>query len=537
MRDSAWYGAGEGNKAEFSPHIAGAWSGGVVGATQKSIVLVTVDCLRADHVGFGGYQRPTTPFLDSLAAESFVFPAAIVAGSPTYYSLPAMLAARSPLALGRDVLGLAPGEPVLASVLKHSAYATAAFSAANPYISARFGYDQGFGLFRDFLEEPENGDSSQGHSLPRNGHNQPASNWVGRLNENLQKASRRSKALAGIYDELYFRYCQRAMLPAGSLDALRRFPAADAIVDLVCSWLCSLDQQPFFLWLHLMDPHAPYYPKPKALQLMGKRISADRARYVNSFWLRHDVDARRLARYRDEIIDLYDAGIRGVDAQMERLVEALRDLGLWENCVFALTADHGEEFLEHGGRYHAPAGLLEELIRVPLLLRVPGAGKKQVTQCPFSLVDLAPTLLEAAQVQVTAEFQGRSRWREIRQGVGWDEPALVECVAGCTNPFHRHSGNRMGPRVLAVREVRYKLVLEFDPPRERLYDLESDPRELTPLPTDAEKAVRGRFLQYAREHIERSRRQRGPELVLRARLAELRLEWANSAHASETAGF
>src|SRR5271163_4874124 len=120
--------------------------------TQKSIVLVTVDCLRADHVGFMGYSRPVTPFLDSLAAESFVFPAAIVAGAPTYYSFPAILASRYPLALGRDLLGLAAEEPTLASALRQAGYATAAFSAANPYISSRFGYQQGFDTFSDFLD-------------------------------------------------------------------------------------------------------------------------------------------------------------------------------------------------------------------------------------------------------------------------------------------------------------------------------------------------------------------------------------------------
>src|ERR1700722_3744193 len=120
--------------------------------TQKPIVLVTVDCLRADHVGFGGYQLPTTPFLDSIVSESFVFPAAIVAGAPTYYSFPAILASRYPLALGRDEVGLGPGEPTLASVLKQAGFVTAAFSAANPYLSSRFGYAQGFDVFRDFLE-------------------------------------------------------------------------------------------------------------------------------------------------------------------------------------------------------------------------------------------------------------------------------------------------------------------------------------------------------------------------------------------------
>src|SRR2546423_13798168 len=122
-------------------------------STQKSIVLVTVDCLRADHVGFMGYERPTTPFLDSLASANFVIPAAIVAGAPTYYSFPAILGSRHSLALGRDVLGLAPGEPSLATVLKQAGYATAGITAANPYLSLQFGYDQGFNEFRDYLSD------------------------------------------------------------------------------------------------------------------------------------------------------------------------------------------------------------------------------------------------------------------------------------------------------------------------------------------------------------------------------------------------
>src|SRR5215470_16803105 len=118
---------------------------------QKSVLLVTVDCLRADHVGFMGYKRPTTPFLDSLSAESFVLSTAITGGAPTYYSFPTILASRYPLALGRDQIGLAPGEASLATILKEAGYATAAFCAGNPYLSARFGYEQGFDVFEDFL--------------------------------------------------------------------------------------------------------------------------------------------------------------------------------------------------------------------------------------------------------------------------------------------------------------------------------------------------------------------------------------------------
>src|SRR5215467_6076084 len=116
-------------------------------SAPRSLVLITVDCLRADHVGFLGYARPVTPFLDSLAKTSTVFSQAIVAGAPTYFSFPAIMASRYPLGLGREVLGIAPGEPTIATALRETGYETAAFVAGNPYLTSRFGYDQGFEHF------------------------------------------------------------------------------------------------------------------------------------------------------------------------------------------------------------------------------------------------------------------------------------------------------------------------------------------------------------------------------------------------------
>lgn len=493
----------------------------------KSVILITVDCLRGDHVGFNGYAKPTTPFLDSLAAEGFVFPAAIVAGAPTYYSFPAILAGRAPLALGRDLLGVAPGEPTLATEFSHAGYATAAMSAANPYLSGRFGYAQGFDSFADCLDD--------GGEISSTSQNQVASadSWSSRLNRWMQKASRGFPPAARVYDEVYFRYCQRNLPEAGSLDRLRRFPAADQIVDRARSWLDSIGQRPFFLWLHFMDPHAPYYPKREALQLMGEEVTPARARYLNSLWQR-DISRRRLEGHKKEMIALYDAGIRWVDAQVQRLAASLEATGVWKNCVLAFTGDHGEEFLDHGGRFHPPQRLMEELIRVPLLLRVPGSEKRKLTPSPFSLVDLAPTLMNAAESGTDHSFGGHDRWPQIAQGVGWDEPAIVECASGCTNPFHR--GGRLEPRVLAVREARYKLVLDFARKNESLYDLEADPGERSPLPPSALPAVRRRLLERARDHVTGSR-QRDADLRLRAQLADLRLEWANSMTASSTAGF
>jgi len=489
---------------------------------RKSLVLVTVDCLRADHCGFMGYGRRTTPFLDQLARESFVFPAAIVAGVPTYYSVPSILASRPPLAFGREVVGLAAGEQNIASALRQSGYATAFFGAANPYLSKRFGYDFGFDTFRDFLDE-----SLAPISAPA----LPSPSEMGlaqRLNRSLDKVSHRFAPLAAAYDELYFQYCQRWAAPAaGSLDTLRRFPSADVIVDQAAAWLASAGARPFFFWLHFMDPHSPYYPTAKSQELLGGRqTSAARARYLNACWNRWDIGPRRLRRYRHDIVALYDSGVCWVDVQIARFVEVMRRAQLWESCIFALTADHGEEFLDHDGRYHPPSGLAEQLIRVPLLLRVPGIQQKELSKAPFSLLDLGPTLFDAAELPLPAEFQGKSRWAEIRDGRTWSEPAFAECISGCTNPLR--SDARRGPRILAVREARYKLVLNFESSSENLFDLEADPAERTPLPNDVAKAERRRLLEAALGHLKKPR-QPVSERYLRTRLRDIELDLGNAA--------
>lgn len=490
-------------------------------AAAKSLVLITIDCLRADHVGFLGYHRPTTPFLDSLAPESMVVPNAIVAGAPTYYSLPAVMASRYPLALGRDVIGLAPGETTLASVFNESGYATGAFLAGNPYLSRRFGYDAGFEVFRDFLE-------SDGDAVPNESRNIQSGAPLNRLNSLLAAASHKLGSMGSVYDELYFQYCQHlASPPAESFDALRAFPSADVIVKEAAAWISENRSRPFFLWLHLMDPHSPYYPKQEALEWMGDgALHSSRARYLNSYWNRGDIGVQRLGRHQEEIVALYDAGIRWVDSQIEILVDNLRTDNLWSDCALAVTADHGEEFLDHGGRYHPPSRLNEELIRVPLLLRVPGAGEIQPSQSPFSLLHLAPTLLDAVNLPVPGNFRGRSHWAKLQKGQSWEGPAIVESVGGCTNPFRAE--DRLRARVLAVREARYKLVLDFSSSAENLFDLQTDPAEVRPLDKNEQKPVRKRLLERARQHVVESVQSRDAGHRLDARLRDLQLEWAHS---------
>ena len=475
---------------------------------KRSLVLITTDCLRADHVGFMGYARGTTPVLDRLASESTIVPTAIVAGTPTYFSLPALLASRPPLALGRDIIGIAPGEPTLASVLRDEAYATAAFCAGNPYLSPRFGYHQGYDLFRDFLDADQ----------PAGCVFQPSPLRT-RLNSGLQNLSSSNRILRAAYNELYFQYCQRfAGERPRSLDHLRRFPSADVIVDHARAWLSSLGSQPFFLWLHFMDPHSPYYPQGGAFR--GEKVSPFRARYLNSLWNRGDLGPARLRRYRDHVVRLYDAGIRWVDAQVGRLLDILKRFRQWDDCLFAFTADHGEEFLDHGGRYHQPLKLTEELIRVPLLLRAPGLPAVRACDRPFSLLNLAPTLLDCAGVNSPPEFRGRSHRDLIINQQSWSAPAIVEAVEGCSNPFRLES--RFQGRILAVRDHRYKLVLRFHPQREEWFDLAADPLEHNPLAAPPDPSAGENLLYAALQHLRQTSARRSPAVRLGAAISDIR---------------
>ena len=485
-------------------------------STPRSLVLITVDCLRADHVGFLGYARGTTPFLDTLSAESVVFANAIVAGSPTYYSFPAIMASRSPLAFGRDVVGLVPDEPTIASTLHDSGYATAAFLAANPYLSPRFGYHQGFGVFEDFLGKP---DSESAETITPSSGNSIRS----KLNRSLAETFHKFGPLGKIYDELYFQYCQHAsngLTP--SWKSLQRFPTADVIVDHAEAWLRTLSGKPFFLWLHFMDPHSPYYPNQESLRVMENGIDPARAQYINSFWNRGDLGPNRLGRHRKEIIALYDAGIRWVDIQLSRLQKELVNLGLWNDCVFALTADHGEEFLDHGGRYHSPAKLYEELIHVPLLIRTPEISGS-VKTAPVSLTQLAPTLCEVLDIPAPWNFRGSS---VLTAPLVQDAPVIAESIGRCTNPFQ--GSQRLNARILCVRSADHKLILDFGSSEEQFFNLRNDPRELNFLPLADETKVRKRLLGAARDYMSDSLQLRNEDQRFEAQLQRLRLEWQDS---------
>jgi arylsulfatase A-like enzyme len=196
-------------------------------------------------------------------------------------------------------------------------------------------------------------------------------------------------------------------------------------------------KKPFFVWLHYGYPHAPYAPKGKPLFGTGT-------------------------------IDRYDGEIRRADDQVGELTRFLRESKLEEKTIIVITADHGEEFGEHGGRFHAPK-LYSELLHVPLIVHVPGIQPRAVDAIA-ELVDVAPTLCELTRLKPDC--------------AGFDGESLLGLLEGerAKQPHSAYAEIQLPERGLVRRSLytdRYRLIDDIEKGRLELYELASDPGELS----------------------------------------------------------
>ena len=273
---------------------------------QRDFLLISVDALRADHLGSYGYPRPTTPHMDALAKDAVVFEHAYAPTPHTSYSVTSLMTGKymRPLLLQ----GIAEDSDTWAGLLRTYGYRTAAF-----YPPAVFFIDPDrFQGFRD---------SFLGFEY----------RWV-----EFAEGARRVQQL-GEYLET------------------------------------APDDKRLFTWVHLFAPHEPYEQHPEFA--FGERD-----------------------------LDRYDSEVRFADETVGALVSAFR--ARRPNSVVILTADHGEEFGEHGGHYHGTS-VYEEQVRVPLIVSAPGSlGARRIAE-PVQTIDLLPTLLTALDIPKPPRLRGR----------------------------------------------------------------------------------------------------------------------------------
>lgn len=368
----------------FACGVPGTRGGGAairqaLGSEQPNVILVTIDTLRADYLGSYGSKRVETPHLDRLAREGARF---TNAATTVPFTLPAhssiMTGTYPPYHGVRENVGYALGEdvPTLAATLAEAGYHTAGFVSA-------FVLDSRWGIGRGFEHYDDEFDTDQ--------------------------------------------------MQARNMGSVQRDGAET--LDAVLGWLDDRPAGPFFLWMHLFDPHDPYTPpEPYASRYRGRPYAGEVA-YTDSL----------IGRFRDE----------------------LEQRDLLDSSLLVLTGDHGEGLGDHGEAFHGYF-VYESTVHVPLIIRAPGIAAGRVIGDAVSHIDLLPTILEVANVLPPRQAQGRSLVPLLL-----DEPDEAAERTAYTESYYALLHYGWAP-LRSLRNTRYKFI---DAPRPELYELEPDPGE------------------------------------------------------------
>jgi arylsulfatase A-like enzyme len=387
-----------------------------------NLALVTVDSLRADHVGCYGYERETTPNIDELASRSHVFTDTVAHACATRPSFPSLLTSTQGMLYG-GFDHLSEKQVPLSVPLSEEGYATGGFHS-NPFLSEEFGYARGFDSFSDSEDDP---------TLASRIRKYVSNNLDGPVHDFLEWLYNRGQEHAGV-------------------DVGSYYQDAESLTDEALAWVESAEE-PWFLWIHYMDPHHPYIP-PDEHQVFGETLSKRRGVKLRQRVL-DDPEALSEEDWSD-LVDLYDDEIRYTDAEIGRLIRGLDD------ATWMLTADHGEEFYEHENFGHKNR-FYEEHIHVPLLFGGAGVEESGRHDDLVGLNDVPVTLLEEAGVEAPETYRGRHVLSGERDRVvgGWA----------------RNAGTDLDRIRLMSRTSDEKYIRNDEADTEQLYDLRDDPAE------------------------------------------------------------
>ena len=395
-------------------------------AKPPNVVLVSIDSLRADHVGCYGYPKPTTPGIDRLAAEGVRLDQAIATTSWTLPSHATMFTGLHSYTHGLVDNGLKLGDDLvtLAEVFRGAGYHTAGFFGA-PYLHPTYGLDQGFETYVSCM----------------------------------------TKIGTDVLPDALREVAQGDVIP----------PHADITgprtLEEVTKWLGGIDERPFFLFIHLWDPHYDYIPPDEYLRMFDPDYTGtvDGRSLLRNEAVHEGMPRRDL----EHLIALYDGEIRFTDDILGRILAELERRVDPASVLLVVTADHGEEFFDHGQKGHQKT-LYDEVVRVPMIVRWPGTlapGRVVTTQVGH--VDLMPTLLSLAGVELASPTQGRDVGPLLRGESLPERPVLMDLQVA----RHQLYGVRVDGKKFLNFPTRRFWQYGF-----QYFDLREDPAERNRLP-------------------------------------------------------
>lgn len=394
---------------------------------RPNVIWFSIESLRADHIGCYGYERDTTPNLDALAAAATRYPDAHSVTSWTLASHATMFTGLYPTAhrVTEPDSKLSDAHTTVAEALAAAGYDTMA-AVSGPYFRRAHNMQQGFARYDDSPITPADANASADVTNPA--------------------------------------------MEASITAMLRERKGAN---------------KPFFLFGYFWDPHSHYIPPPPYDTMFvppdAEPIPWKQIQYSPAFQLGKHISKAQLLYQ----IAQYDGEIRCTDEVVGRILRLLHDLDLWDNTAVIITADHGEEFYDHGHNSHKNT-LYVESIHVPLVVKLPHQTEAVVDDRTVNLIDLFPTVLELAGISIDSPQTGQSLLQPART----DRPIFHELHTFWS--FKRKSTGEKwteSDQWYAVRRGRYKLVNVETKNRWELYDIIIDPREQHPLGAEAAETL------------------------------------------------
>jgi arylsulfatase A-like enzyme len=410
-------------------------------AQAANVILITLDTVRARNMSLYGYVRATTPKLEQFANTGIVFERALATASWTLPSHASMLTGRWPHEMSANLTSPLDGtQPTLAEYLRARGYSTAGFVANMRYCGYESGLDRGFLHYEDYPLSL--GAIASSSSLVQTITNNFR---LRRLIENDQHLNRKN---------------------------------AEQINSDFLQWLPHNGKRPFFAFLNYFDAHEPYLPPPPFDRNFGPGRKNGRYSPLHRWLWEPAVNYQNMTQENiQEEIDAYDGALAYLDHHLSLLFAELEKRELLTNTLVIITADHGEEFGEHGLFEHGYSLYLPS-VHVPLILSFPGhlpAGNR--VGSPASLRDLPSTILDLLDFEGDSPFPGKSLARHWQAGnedeCAHEEPLVSEAnfTTGRPDWFPVSKGDM---RSLVVQGMRY---IQNGEGREELYDFCGDPRE------------------------------------------------------------
>jgi len=364
-----------------------------------NIILISIDALRADHLNCYGYHRNTSPNIDRLAGQGVLFKNAF---SQATWTIPS----HTSIFLSQYVWKHKVNTPQ--KQLGNSSTTLAEILKNENYATAGFtggGYTSSkYGFDRGFE----------------------------------------------IYED---------RIPRG-----RGRHEIASYIDKLLSWLESVRNRKFFLFIHTYDVHGPYNPPPPYFDLYTKGRCEGKHLRTSRGIIPWKLDASKLTIEEiDYIMAVYDGGINYVDDQLGKIFEKLKQLGIDENTIIIVTADHGEAFKEHGRLDHAYKPYIE-LVHIPLIMKGPGIPGNRIYENYVQHIGIVPTILEILNIPKRKEMQGRNLL-----------PLMHNCEIEEHFTTYSWGGSGVqGPISLRTKEWTY--IMNQTGPDE-LYDRINDPKE------------------------------------------------------------